>query len=666
MSEYFVLSSFGHSLMAVLSFKVFIFLLYGVGIGFVVGLLPGLGTAATLAIMIPFTFGMEPLQAFAFLIGMLSVTATAGDLTSVLFGVPGEATSAALVMDGFKLTKNNEAGRAIGAALASSLLGAIIGAAALALAIPFVRPLVLLLGSAEFFMLTILGLSFVVSLSRGNQLKGIASALMGLMLASVGIDPQSGVARFTLGQIYLWDGVSLIGLAIGLFAIPEIIDMVRHSAAPKPERIDSFAGVVQGVRDTFRNRWLTIRCSLIGVVVGVIPGLGGSVAQWISYAHVSHSMPHLKLGTGVIEGVIGPGAANNSKEGGNLLPLIMFGLPSTVSMAILLSAFTIHGLAPGPNMLTKHIDITTSFVWMMVISNVICVAICFVLIRPIVGISYIRVSLLVPLVILLVMLGTYAEKNFEFDFIVLVLFGLMGLVMTAYDWPRPPFILGFVLGGIAENNLFLSISRYGSDWISQPGVLIIGGITLVILFLPTFRRLMHRKRFAAEAIEMAEMAGDAPLHSPRSDFIVALGWLAVAGWMVVSAQSWDLRASLYPTVIGLPLVVFLTALVVLSVVRVIRTPESTSEQLRRFVAEHCTGAALGALGWVIAAPVMIHLLGFMIGGAMLTLACLLISGRERIVAAVAISAAVFAFFYCLQHYGGLPLPRGTLLTYIGV
>src|SRR5688572_1275774 len=256
-------------------------MLVGIAVGLIVGILPGLGGAATLAMMLPFVYPMDAISAFAFLLGMHAVTATTGDITSVLFGIPGEATSAATVLDGYPMTRRGEAGRALGAVLFSSLLGALFGALVLALSVPIIRPVVLAFGPPEFFMLTILGLSFVIALSRRNVLKGFIMAGFGFLLAMIGLDPQAGLPRFTLGQLYLWEGLDIVPVVVGLFGVAEVLQLMmsKSSIARKPTD-QRLTGVMQGVRDTLAHGWLTIRTSAIGVGIGIIPGMGGAVAQF--------------------------------------------------------------------------------------------------------------------------------------------------------------------------------------------------------------------------------------------------------------------------------------------------------------------------------------------------------------------------------------------------
>jgi putative tricarboxylic transport membrane protein len=506
-------------LLATVAWPAFGYLLFGMAIGFTVGVLPGLGGAVTLALMLPFTFTMEPTQAFAFLLGMLSVTATTGDMTSILFGVPGESTSAALVVDGYQMTKRGEAGRALGAALTASLLGAVIGAFALVAAIPVVRPLVLSFGSPEFFALIVLGLTFVATLGRGAMFLSLAAAAFGLLLSTVGLDPQSGIPRYTFGSLNLWDGLGLVPVAIGLFGLPEVVDLATRRQSISGSGPSSITGVREGILDVLRHRWLLLRASVIGVFVGILPGLGSSVAQWVAYGHAAQtSRDRSRFGKGAIEGVIAPAAVNNSKEGGGLVPTVAFGIPGSLTMAILLGAFLIQGIQPGAEMLTTNLDLTMSFVWMIVLSNLIAVPLALLLIKPIARVTTVRSSLVVPPVVMLLLIGSYAEGGAMFNIGVMLVFGMIGLIMVRLNWPRPPLILGLVLGPLAENYFFLSISRYGWSWLTRPLVLLIFAVALAsVLAPPLAARWRSRRGHRQPPIELTghEREGDVEREEPR-------------------------------------------------------------------------------------------------------------------------------------------------------
>lgn len=494
--------AFIEGLFLVLQWKALSLMLIGMGLGFCVGLLPGIGGAATLALMIPFIFKMTPPEAFAFLLGMHSVAATTGDITSVLFGVPGEAISAATVVDGYPMAKRGEAGRALGAALMSSLVGALIGAVALALAIPIVRPLVLTFGSPELFMLSLIGISCITSLSgvgaRG-QIKGFAMGLLGLLVSTVGQERQSGSLRFDMGLMYLWEGLDFVPVLVGIFAVPEIVDLAVRGTAIAGERPaeNLSSGVMEGIKDTFRHFWLVFRCSMVGVFVGILPGAGGGVAQWMAYAHAvqsaKNSQEREQFGKGDVRGVLGPGAANNSKEGGELIPTVAFGVPGGGAMAILLSGFLIMGLTPGPDMLTKHLSITFSMVWTLVIANVITVLLCLTVLDQIAKVTYVRGSLIIPFILLLVFIGSYTANGQIADLVVTLIFGLLSYFMVRYGWPRPPFVLGFVLGKVMETYFFISVARYGFAWLSQPMVAVLIMLMLLVIAYPYLRQ--YRQRF---------------------------------------------------------------------------------------------------------------------------------------------------------------------------
>src|SRR3954465_430137 len=490
-------------LVLVLQWKALAFMLLGILLGFWVGLLPGLGGATTLALMLPFIYTMQPVEAFAFLLGMHSVTATTGDITSVLFGVPGEAASAATVLDGYAMAKKGEAGRALGAALASSLVGALVGAVALALAIPIVRPLVLTFGSPELFMLALVGIAFIAALSapggRG-MLRGFLAGALGLFLGTIGQDPQAGVARYALGTLYLWQGLDLVPVLVGLFAIPEIVDLVVRGtsiagAAPAGQLS---RGALEGVKDVFRHFWLTIRCSLIGTFIGITPGLGGAVAQWMAYGHATQSArtpeERMGFGEGDVRGVIGPGAACNSKEGGALIPTIAFGVPGSTSMAILLGGFFLLGLVPGPEMLTKHLPVTFSMVWTIVLANLIPLALCFVLLNRLTALTAVPGHLLVPVILVLVFIGSFTGNNNYADIVVTLVFGAVGYFMVLAGWPRAPLVLGLVLGKIAENYLYISVARYDWAWLTRPVVMVLILIAVAVVVYPAIQAWRQRSR----------------------------------------------------------------------------------------------------------------------------------------------------------------------------
>lgn len=481
----------------VLAWPAFGYMLIGITIGFWVGLLPGLGGLATLALMLPFSYTIkQPVDAFCFLLGMLAVTGTTGDLTSILFGIPGEGSSAALILDGYPMSKKGEAGRALGAAIMSSVVGATIGALSLAVSIPIMRPLVLLFGSPELFIIMLMGITFIGTLSGSSVIRGLLAGGIGLMLSAIGVDPQTGSLRYTFGSLYLWDRLDITPVVVGLFAIPEIIDLAVRGTSISEVPKGKLAGVMEGIKDTFRHFWLVARCSLIGVYFGVLPVLGANVAQWISYAHAVQGLKDKgRAGKGAVEGVLGPGAANNSTRGGDLIPTVAFGIPGSASMALLLGALLIVGLNPGPEMLKEHLDLTFAMVWILILSNIIVAIACLLILNRLAALTYIRGSLLIPFLLLLVFIGSFTANNSLYDLVVTIIFGITGYFMIRYGWPRPPLILGLILGKIGENYLWISTAAYGAKWLLFPNVIILILITIGTVAYPIIKEKRGKAKY---------------------------------------------------------------------------------------------------------------------------------------------------------------------------
>lgn len=483
------------SLGLVLQPETFLLMMLGILVGFMVGLLPGLGGSVALALMLPFTFGMEPVQVFAFLLGMHAVCGTTGDVTSVLFGIPGEGTSAATVLDGYPLSRRGQAGRALGLVLASSVMGGLFGVAVLAAAVPVLRTAVLALGPPHFLLLTLLGLSFVASLSQRNRIKGFTMVSLGLLVSLVGLDPQLGVPRYTFGSLYLWDGINLIPVVVGLFGGAEVLQlMLSKGSIAKPESLQGspFRGILGGVLEALRRWWLIIRCSAIGMGVGVIPGMGGSVSQWIAYGHAQQTSKRPEqFGHGSSDGLVAAGSVNNAKDSGSLIPTVALGIPGSVSTAILLGAFLIAGLTPGPEMLTTRLDVTFSMVWIIALANIIAALGVVAVVGGLTRLTTIAGYWLAPFLVVLLALGAFTAQNSMKDIIVMLAFAAVGVAALRWDWPRVPLLLGVVLGGLVERYLFLSYSVAGWSWLNDPGVVLMG---VLILFTALGAPLRQRRR----------------------------------------------------------------------------------------------------------------------------------------------------------------------------
>ena len=473
-----MIEAMGQSLNTILSASHIGWLVTGVLAGLSIGILPGLGGIVGMSILLPVIYGMEPNAAFALLIGMVAVIPTSDTFPSVLMGIPGSAASQATIMDGYPLAKRGEATRALSAAFTASLMGGIIGAVTLSLIIPIARPLVLAFGSPELFMLTVLGLSMVGILSGSRPIRGLICSGFGLMIGAVGPAPAAAEYRFTFGTEYLMDGIPLVVVGLGLFAFPEIIDLLIQGKAISEKTVIG-KGWLTGVKDTLKHKFLVMRCSIIGVIVGFLPGLGGSVVDWIAYGHVVQiTKKDPKFGKGDIRGVIAPESANNAKEGGGLIPTLLFGIPGSGSMAVFLGGMLILGIQPGPAMVTENLDLIYTSVWSLALANILGAGLCVVLARPISQLTRIRYAYVAPFMILIITLASYQAAQTWGDLIALLVIGILGWVMKQFGWPRPAALIGYVLAANLETYLFISTQRFGWTWLWRPGVLIIGSIIL--------------------------------------------------------------------------------------------------------------------------------------------------------------------------------------------
>jgi putative tricarboxylic transport membrane protein len=466
----------------------------GVSVGLFFGIIPGLGGKLGIIFLIPFVFGMDPIPGAVFLLAMHSVVHTSGAIPSILFGIPGTGPDAATIVDGYPMAQKGEAGRALGATLCASGVGGVIGALFLSLLMPFVGPIVLAFSPAEFFLLAVLGITFIAALSGDSLLKGLIVGLFGLIIATVGLDPNSGESRYTYGQLFLWDGIDPVTAVIAIFAIPEMIALAARGnlAAGKESGFRyTMRDVWEGCLDVFRHWGLTLRTSVIGAVIGLIPGLGGDVASWLCYGHaVQSSKSPERFGKGAIEGVIAPETANNSKEGGALLPTLYFGIPGSSGMAILLGAFVMLGIRPGPRLATDQIDLVWTLIWTLAIANILAVLLLLALAPWLSRIASLRTGLLVPFVIVLSLLGSYLGAGAWQNFILVLGLGALGWLFKKYDWPRPPFVIGIVLGPVAETSFHKAMGIWGPSFLLRPLSLILLAIIIatIALYLMRWRR----------------------------------------------------------------------------------------------------------------------------------------------------------------------------------
>jgi TctA family transporter len=515
--------------------------------GLVLGIVPGIGGLAGTAMLLPFTFNMDPFSAFALLLGLGSTTATGDPIPAVLFGVPGGAASAATVLDGFPMAKRGEAGRALSAAYMSSLMGGIFGAMLLAISIPILRPVMLFLGSPELLAFAVLGMSMVAVLSGNTPLRGLVAGCLGIMVAMIGTDPQSGTLRWTFNSLYLWDGLPLTPALLGLFALPELCDLLigRTAIAANTDKANIYKGQWQGVKDCFQHWWLIVRCSWIGGGIGSIPGISASVVDWLAYGHAlkTEKGAAQTFGKGDVRGVIASESSNNAKEGGALVPTVAFGVPGSATMAILLGAFLIHGLVPGPDMLTKNLDITYSMVWSVALANIVGAGMCYAFSPQFAKLATLRFSLILPAVLGIVYIGAFEATRQWGDLYALLLFGLLGWLMKQAKWPRPPMVLGLVLGDTIERYMFISVERYGVTWFARPVV----AILFIIAVLGLMRPLIDDVKRHGGVVRLLTDFGMPRFHPAQ---MMAMLMLFILGSAMLIALQWDFSAKIVPLVVG--------------------------------------------------------------------------------------------------------------------
>jgi putative tricarboxylic transport membrane protein len=592
------------------------YLVLGVVMGLAVGIFPGLGGIAGLSLLLPFMYGMDPVMGLALMIGMVAVVPTSDTFASVLMGIPGSSASQATVLDGFPMAKKGEAARALSAAFASSLFGGLVGATFLTVFILIARPIVLAFGLPEMLMITLFGLSMVAVLAGRIPLKGIAAAGLGIMIGTIGIADAGGSLRMASYDIpYLTDGLKLVIVGLGIFAVPEIVSLLRQDTSIAKDA-NLGAGWLVGVKDWFANIWLSIRCSIIGVVVGVIPGLGGSVVDWIAYGHtVQSTKDKSNFGKGEVRGVIGPESSNNAKEGGGLVPTLLFGIPGSGSMAIFIGAVALLGsgdIEVGPGMLKNNLDITYSIVWMLALANVVGTVLCIAASGGIAKLTTIRFAYLAPFLFMLISFAAFQSgQNFE-DLLALFVIGLIGVFLRRFDWSRPAFLIGFVLSNPVEKftNQAFQIASFrfrkgfdvGMEYIFSPIVIALLVITLISVVLG----IRQAKTIMAE--------GEVNSGSKRAPMIFLL---VIAGYLTVSLinanaiPDYNMTDKIVPLVVGG--VSVLCCLILL--VQMMRRPEGDMIFADKEVAGDDADASYGlwsTLAWFAGLIAATYFVGFIL------------------------------------------------------
>jgi putative tricarboxylic transport membrane protein len=617
----------------------------GILAGIVVGLLPGMGGIVAVSLILPYVLRMDAVAAVAVLTGALAVVHTADTITSVLIGAPGSAASATSVIEGHPLARQGQAARALSAAFLSSMLGGLMGALGLTLSIPVARPLVLSMGAPELFMLTALGVSYAGSLLGREVRKGLLSGLLGMLVGLIGPSPAAAQVRFDFGSLYLMDGLPLAVVALGIFGVAEVVNLLAEGGSIARGATLGH-GWLDGVRDVWRHRWLVVRGALIGIWAGILPALGATAGTWMAYGHVvATSRDRDRFGKGDIRGIIAPESANNAVAAGDLIPTLLFMVPGSASAAILVGALLRYGILPGPRILTEHLDLIYVIIWSYALANVIGAGICFAASPALARLTRVPFARLAAPVLAAMALGAYQASQEVGDLVTLVVLGVLGWLMSSAGWPRAPFLIGFVLVGPMERYFVITKNLYGWTWLARPGVWVIGA-ALLAPFLWGLVRWLRRGGVAAERTTL-------PPGRHALDLAVSVTVLAVflgAGFLAVR---------LVPGARELPLLVALAGcgLGAVQVVQGARGRGGAGEdlpepaRLRRGL-----GILAGLWGFVL----LTYLAGFLAAVVALALWVTLALGRMRPPWAVLYTGATALAVHALAGFLALHLPPGRI------
>jgi len=453
----------------------------GVFIGTIIGVLPGIGPSAGIALLIPVTYGMNPTSALIMMCGIYYGTKYGGSTTAILIRTPGEAASVMTSLDGYAMAQKGRAGAALAVSAIGSFIAGTIGVIALTLFALPLASMALKFGPAEYFCLMLFAMTAVSSLTGKSPAKGMLATILGLMIATIGIDLQSGQPRYTMGVAEFQDGVGFIVVVVGLFAMAEVfrgLEEVHKGTAPDMIKI---SGKLWLTREEWQRSIGPIwRGGIIGFVIGVLPGAGGTIASIMSYTTEKRLSKHPEeFGKGAIEGVAGPEAANNSDTAGALVPLLTLGVPGGGATAVLMGAFIMYGIQPGPLLFEKRPDLVWGLVDSMYIGNIMLLILNLPLIGLFVRLLYIPVAILYPLIVAISVIGTYAINGSMLDLYMILFFGVVGYVFDKVDIPVAPLVLSLVLGGIMEQSFRQAMTISGAD----PSIFVKSGISVTLIAL---------------------------------------------------------------------------------------------------------------------------------------------------------------------------------------
>jgi putative tricarboxylic transport membrane protein len=468
----------------------------GLLLGIVAGALPGVGAALGMAIILPLTLPLQPVDALIVLVGMYSGAMYGGSISAILVNVPGTGGSAATTLDGYPMSKNGQAVEALAIAASGSAIAGFLSVATLILLSPVIIELVLAFGSPEYFVMAILGLALITVVVRGSIIKGLTAGAFGLMITSIGIAPNSPQLRYTFDSLALYDGIDFIAALIGVFAIAEMIKLSAQEGGIAGEAIDMSGSAISGVKTTLSNPVTMIKSGFMGMFIGAIPGAGATVANFFAYGEAVRSSKDAEsFGTGNPIGVLATESSNNGSIGGSLVPTLSFGIPGSGATAVLLGGLLLHGLRPGPDLFEAELATTYAFLLALLIGNVFILIGGVFLVTRLGVLTQLNTHVIIPMVIVLSILGGYTLANNWVDVWTVLGLGILGYFMVKYDYSIIAFLLGVILGEIAEENLMRSLQLSDGSYtifVTRPiSLLLVIGI-VIIIFGPYIKPRIER------------------------------------------------------------------------------------------------------------------------------------------------------------------------------
>jgi TctA family transporter len=495
-----ILASALEGLQILLAWPNILYPVAGTLLAMVFSFLPGIGGVTLMALAVPWTFSWDPLPTVLLFGALVGGGTFMGSVTSILFNIPGTAPNAATMLDGYPLAQQGEARTAIACSATASALGSTVGIILLVAFIPVIRRVLLLFGPLEFLLLAIWGLATIALVSRRAVLKGLIAAGLGLMVGFVGMDPRTAELRYALGSEYLVDGVSVIPVFLGLFGLAEMMELYvsRRERISSQSDVDAAAGSTRaGVLAVLKNPGLFARSSVLGTMIGMVPGIGGTVASFVAYGQAAHGAKDGKFGEGDIRGVLAPEAANDAKDGGSLLPVLAFGIPGSEGTVLLLAALTLHGIVPGPELLQDQLTLVFVLIWSLFFSNWLTSVLGLATAGHFSRLTLVPAQIIVPIITLLVVLAALAYRGSMGDLLLAVGFGVLGYAMKVHGWPRVSFVIALVLAALFETNLHLTLRLHELDRLSlldRPISLALFALLAATMAWPVINRALQRRR----------------------------------------------------------------------------------------------------------------------------------------------------------------------------